>query len=206
MISIPRTTARAVRAVARACVTGRPRGPAPPVVARRVGGTLTLVAHIDGVAVALAAGPQAGPDEAVAVPMAVLAAAEGGGADLVELSLTSAGRGEARWSDRGVPRALAFDAPDPGHRADLPAAPDAWSDAQPTLLAALHECGRAAGREPARFALHRVQLRGSAGQVVGTDGKAALTAAGFAFPFADDVLVPAVPAFGGKDLAGRPGV
>ena len=74
MISIPRTTARAVRAVARACVAGRPRGPAPPVVVRRLGGTLTLFARVDGVAVAFAAGPQAGPDETVVVSMAVLAA------------------------------------------------------------------------------------------------------------------------------------
>ncbi len=201
MISIPRATARAVRAVARACVAGRPRGPAPHVLVRRSGGTLTLVARVDGVAVALAAGPQAGPDETIAVPMAVLAAAEGGGRDAVELTAISAGRGEARWADRGVPRALAFDAQ--GDSAALPPTPDAWSPPQDHLLAALHACGRAAGREPSRFALHRVQLRGRAGEVVGTDGKAALTAAGFAFPFADDVLLPAVPAFGTKELAGR---
>jgi len=201
MISIRRSTARSVRAVARACVAGRPRGPAPDVVVRRSGGEVTLFAVVDGVAVAFAAGPQPGPDEAHAVPMAVLAAAEGGGADPVELSLVAAGRGEARWADRGVPRSLAFDAPDDD--AAPPAVPDVWSQPQPALLAALHECGRAAGREPARFALHRVQLRGAAGQVVGTDGKAALTAAVFAFPFADDALVPAVPAFGTKDLAGR---
>ena len=148
MISIPRTTARSVRAVARACVAGRPRGPVPPVVVRRSGGEVTLFAVVDGVAVAFAAGPQAGPDEAVAVPMAVLAAAEGGGRDPVELTTMSAGRGEARWADRGVPRSLAFDAADPGGRADPPAAPDAWSPPQPRLLAALHECGRPAASRP----------------------------------------------------------
>src|SRR5688572_19465265 len=79
---------------------------------------------------------------------------------------------------------------------DLPPVPASF-------LAALHACGRSAARDPARFALNRIQVRGTAGQVVGTDGRAALLWGGFRFPFRDDVLVPAIPAFGSKELAGE---
>ena len=41
------------------------------------------------------------------------------------------------------------------------------------------------------------------GQLVGTDGRQALIWGGFTFPFADDLLVPAVPVFGCKELAGE---
>jgi hypothetical protein len=54
-----------------------------------------------------------------------------------------------------------------------------------------------------RLALLRVQLRGKAGQVVATDGKQLLIQRGFAFPWSEDVLVPRVPVFGSKELAGE---
>ena len=44
-------------------------------------------------------------------------------------------------------------------------------------------------------------LQGQVGRVVGTDGKVALLWTGFPLPFADDVLIPALPVFGPKPLA-----
>jgi hypothetical protein len=75
------------------------------------------------------------------------------------------------------------------------------------LLRALHACGQTARREAnGRFALTRLQLRGQAGQVVGTDGRPLLLWGGFSFPFAEDVLVPAVPVCGGRPFAGTQAV
>jgi hypothetical protein len=67
------------------------------------------------------------------------------------------------------------------------------------LLTALHECGRSTTKEPIRFALNCVQLRGSTGEVIGTDAKHALIWGGFTFPFREDVLVPAVSVFAVKE-------
>ena len=73
----------------------------------------------------------------------------------------------------------------------------------PLFLAALHEAGRTAARDESRYALTRVQIQGKTGQVVGTDGKQALIQGGFTFPFAENVLVPAIPVFGMKDLTAQ---
>ena len=84
----------------------------------------------------------------------------------------------------------------------VPAPPGELARVAPEFLAALHECGRSAARQATRFALDRVQVRGRAGQVVGTDGRQALVWAGLRLAVADDVLVPAVSVFGAPDLAG----
>jgi len=65
------------------------------------------------------------------------------------------------------------------------------------------EAARTAAKDNGRFALTRVLLRGKAGQIVATDGKQLLVQGGFGFPWSDDVLVPAVPAFAAKELAGE---
>lgn len=200
MIVLTRGLARRFRAVARKCQPGRPRGPAPPVVGRSAGGTLTLTARLGGVAVAVAAPAPPGGNEVLVVPKAVLEAVDGAGADSVELRLSAGLRGEARWADRGVPRSLAFDAVEAGPRHDPPPQPAEWIPVPPRFLTALDECGRTAARDPARFAFDRVQVRGKTGQVIGTDGKVALIAGGFALPFADDLLVPAVPVFGCREV------
>ena len=51
-----------------------------------------------------------------------------------------------------------------------------------------------------RFALQRLQLRGRTGEVVATDGKQLLVQGGFEFPWAEDILVTRVAAFGCREL------
>ncbi len=205
MIVISRGLARSVRALARKCVSGRPRGPAPPVVFESRAGTLTACVRTAD-AVLVHAAPTRGGDGVLVVPLAVLDAVEGAGDDPVELAAAGALRGEARWADRGSPRTHPFEAVLPEKRHRPPDPPGEWHAAPPGLLAALDECGRTTAREPGRFALHRVQLKGSAGQVVGTDGRTALVWDGLALPFAPDLLVPAVPAFGCRELTREAGV
>ncbi|QDU18969.1 hypothetical protein [Urbifossiella limnaea] len=206
VVVITRDLARRFRAVAATCAAGRRRGPAPPVVARASGDTVTLTARFDGVTLGVTTPAPPGPAGVLVAPMAVLEAVEGAGAGPVELRVSGGHSGEARWVDAGTPRSLPFEAPSPGRPDDPPPDPAEWHPVPPRLLAALHECGRTAARDPGRYALHRVQVRGGAGAVVGTDGRTALVAGGFEFPFGEDLLVPAVPAFGCRELAGTAAV
>ncbi|WP_145236171.1 hypothetical protein [Urbifossiella limnaea] len=199
VIVISRGLARSVRALARKCISGRPRGPAPPVVFESRAGTLTACVRTAD-AILVHATPTRGGDGVLVVPMAVLDAVEGAGDDPVELAAAGAIRGEARWIDRGGPRTHLFEAVLPGTKHRPPDPPGEWHPAPSELLAALDECGRTTAREPCRYALTRVQVRGMAGQVVGTDGRTALIWDGLALPFTPDVLVPAVPVFGCREL------
>jgi hypothetical protein len=147
------------------------------------------------------AAPARGGDEVLVVPMAVLEAVEGGGADPVELAVGPKLRGVAHFSDRGVPKSHPFEAILPGKQHQLPDPPGDWQSAPPEFLRALHECGRTTARDATRFALTRVQVRGKAGQVAATDGRTALVWGGFTLPFGEDLLVPALPVFGSRELA-----
>jgi hypothetical protein len=140
---------------------------------------------------------QAGSDSLL-VPLSLLESFEGNGEEPVTLEARKTG-GRARWSDRGLPRSIEFDLPEP---------PKSWSEvpekvspAPRALLSALHEAGRSTGRAPVRYAMDRVQVRGSAGEVNGTDGKQCLIQSGFDFPFQEDLLVPALSVFGSKEFA-----
>src|SRR5262249_49385637 len=66
--------------------------------------------------------------------------------------------------------------------------------------AALAAASRTATPEPVRFHTHRLQLRGKTGVIVATDGRQLLLQSGFHFPWAEDLLVPATPVFGCKEL------
>ncbi|OWK40130.1 hypothetical protein [Fimbriiglobus ruber] len=59
MIVFPRERARSVRALARKCVAGRPRGPAPPVVLESRAGTLSVWVHTADAVLTHTARPQA---------------------------------------------------------------------------------------------------------------------------------------------------
>lgn len=201
MMTVTRTQARSFRALARKCVSGRPRGPAPPVVCVQKDGALTLWVLTPDAELSHTA-PASGPDETLVVPMSLFEAIEGPGSDPVAIDVGADLRGVARWTDRGIAQTSAFVATAPGPEYELPAPPDVWQPIPPSFLTALHECGRSTTEGSPRFALDRVQLRGKTGQVIGTDSKIALFWSGFAFPFTDDWLVPAIPAFGSRTFVG----
>ncbi|HXD86557.1 MAG TPA: hypothetical protein VN641_08695 [Urbifossiella sp.] len=200
MIAIARDVVRKFRTVARKCLAGRPLGPAPPVVCRVRAGTLMLWTRIDSVGLRFAA-PTDQRDAVLVVPMAAFAAIEGPGTDVVTLSCDRKLQGTATWSDRGVPQTHLFTALMPGKQHAIPDLPVGMSPVTPEFLIALHECGKTAARDSGRFVLNHVQIRGKAGQVIATDAKQALVLGGFAFPFERDILVPAIPAFGCRELA-----
>jgi hypothetical protein len=199
MIILSRATARAFRALARKCVPSRSRGLAPPVTIRQADGRLTLKADL-GEVVLTRNGPAAGDPDTLVIPMALLDAVDGPNDDPVQIEREGTDRVVARWADRGVPRTFPCDLVPVAEDPVLLEVPKNWVVVRHEFLEALHEAGRTAAREPTRYALQRIQVRGKKGQVIGTDGKRAYLRSGFPFPFPDDLLVPAVPVFGAREL------
>jgi hypothetical protein len=207
MIQLPCREAGRFRALARRCVVGRPRGPSPPVRIVRSRDGLTLSASFGQIALSLRMPrPDADGNDGEFdkyIPFAVLEAAEGGGAEIATVEFDPSGKIRCRTATRGRVRETAFEetVADDSSTPDLTARPARMKAVDDGFLAALDECGRSTSAESARFALSRLQLRGTTGQVVGTDGRQLLVCSGFELPFDDDVLIPAVPVFGSRELA-----
>jgi len=201
MIAFPRRLVRRFRAACSKCVAGRPRGPAPPVVLRRAGGRVTLTAAYPEVTLELVVPTpsEINGDEVLVVPLAALEAVEAGSDEPAEFEFIDKLTGVARWAASGVPRSAPVSFLSPGKQHDALPHPE-MKPVAARLLSALHEAARTASRENGRYALSRVQVRGTAGTVIATDGKVAVLFTGFAFPFAGDLLVPAVPLFGCPEL------
>jgi hypothetical protein len=204
MLAIARADVRKFRAVARrGCPNGRPKGPAPPVQIHQSGQQITLAGHLGEVVVALrCTAPRPGTGS-VTVSLADLDALEGG-SGVVTLDPAADNQVVARWDNGPAPRTARISTFE-SHRS-WPAEADNLVAVPPTLPGALHEVARSAARDAGKYAVTRVQVRGAAGELCGTDGKQALVWGGFQFPFAEDLLVPAVPLFGSKELAGEAAV
>ena len=200
MIAFPRRVARRFRAACAKCVAGRPRGPAPPVVIRQSKNRVTLTATFPEVILELGCDTPEIGTEVLVVPVAVLDEIGGAAPELVELEGAGMLKCTARWTEKGTPRTHPVDLILPGKQHDPLARPPELMFVPARFLDALHEAGRTTSREDGRFALSRVQVRGAKGQVIATDGKIAVMFGGFTFPFAEDVLVPALPLFGSPEV------
>jgi hypothetical protein len=199
MIELPRALARRFKAVLRRSVMAEgPRGPWPVVLCRADAGGLTLQARLGEVGLQYHRPGACAPD-AVAFRASLLGEFEGRDEASVALELAAPDKGKASWSDRGVPRSVDFEAVPADSVATLPGPPRRMQAQPPEFVQALAEAARTASREAGRYATSRVQLKGHAGEVIGTDGRQLLIQGGFTLPWADDVLLPAVPAF--ADLA-----
>jgi hypothetical protein len=203
VIALPRALARQYRAVLRRSLMDQESRGSWPLVLCRAGkdglvlqacqGDMALRYHLEG----------ARQPEAIAFRASVLAEFEGRRDDPVELEQLSFGKGQARWTDGGVPRVIDLETVTPDSVPEFPALPKRWTPLPTGFLRALDEVARTTARESARFALTRLQLRGKTGEIIATDGRQLLLQGGFTFPWSDTVLVPRVPAFGSRDLAGE---
>jgi hypothetical protein len=201
MILFTRAVARDFRVLLGRCVTGRPRGPAPHLRVQTLEDTRMIAATTaGGVTLTHASPSDKDTEELVVLQTTVLNEVEGNTDEVVTLDRQAKLRGVVRWFEEAKPRSLPVELILPGQQHELPA-PSPLTSVAVALLRALHECGRTAARESGRYALAKVQIQGKAGRVVGTDGKVALLQKGFNFPFADNMLVPALPVFGSKPPA-----
>ncbi len=207
MIELERRATARFRATLRRCVASRPRSLAPPVILQQSKDGLTLSAVLEETTLSLSLPGAGGPAERLVVPYKTLAALEGPGAGVATFDTSDDGTVCCRLQERGATRELACDAvPDEQQPPALPVV-GKLHGVNPTLVAALHACGQTAKREPGgRFALARLQLRGQAGEVAGTDGRQLLLWGGFELPFQENLLVPAVPVFGSREFIEAPEV
>src|SRR5581483_1256701 len=100
----------------------------------------------------------------------------------------------------GAPQAAEFPTAPPGDVQPFPAEPR-LTPMPDGFLAALADAVRTAAKDHVKTSLTRVLLRGKGGEVIASDSHQLLVQRGFPFPWGEDVLVPRVPAFAGKDLA-----
>ncbi len=200
MLAVPRRLARRFRAACAKCTSGRPRGPAPCVVIRQANGCVTLTATFPEATLELACATSArGRAEVLIVPMTTLEAVAANSDEPVEFDMGDQLEGIARWAGDGAPGSVPVTFVLPGKQHDPLPRPETKPVAA-RMLAALHEAGRTSSREDGRFALSRVQVLGAKGRIIATDGKIAVLFDGFTFPFAGDVLIPAVPLFGSPEV------
>jgi hypothetical protein len=200
VIELSRALLRQFRAVVRRALldTDR-RGPWPVVICRADQRGLSLEAFQGEVAVRHQQ-PGSHPPEVIAFPGAMLADMEGRGAEPVVLELIEPGKGRARWADGAVPRVMGFEAALPDKAPSFPEMPRDVRELPADFLRAFTEAGRSTANQAIRYGLTRIQLCGSAGQVVATDGKQLLVQSGFPFPWREDVLVPRLAVFGHRDV------
>jgi hypothetical protein len=205
VIPLTRGAVRSFLAVARrASPNGRRAGPDPPVRIAAGADAVTLAVHYGSVVLGCRCPAVSDAGEEFVVPLTDLRALDGRGDGPIELAQTAPDVVSARWTDEAGSHETAIPIL-PDSPLVWPAEPRKVWPVTPGLPTALHEAGKTAAREaPGRYATDHVQVRGKAGQVIGTDGKQALTIGGFSFSFSDDLVVPAVPVFGYKDLGREP--
>jgi hypothetical protein len=200
VIELPRGVARAYRAVLRKSVLawGKAAGGDALLAFCRSGPQgLELLCENGGVLLRHAE-PGKMPAACVAFPASLLAQFEGRDGGRVRLEVPSPGRGRASWGEGAAGRALEFPSPEqkPPEVPSCRMAPPGDG-----FRAALEEAARTAGGDSSRQALRCVLLRGN--EVVATDGRQLLVQKGFKFPWDGDALIPALPAFACKEVAGH---
>jgi hypothetical protein len=198
VIVLPCRVARLFFALLRRTAVARPRD-APPFVLLRQGS--------DGLSVSAWRGEvglrwhRPGTSDPAAVAFTADHLAAFTGAADVTVTAIGPGRGEARWADRDGEHVRPLPTVEPDRVGLLPEPAGRTASLSASFLGAFGEAVRTAARDGGRFALTRILIRGRVGQVVATDGKQLLVQGGFVFPWADDVLVPAVPALAARELA-----
>jgi hypothetical protein len=199
MIALSRADLRRFRLVARRGVSpGRPRGPSLPMRLSADGGTVTLFAHLIDVVIALRVSATHPGSGSVVLPQADLERFESTDDSVLTLEPGGENKVVFQWEEGPHRRSAEFDVM--ATEREWPADPEHLISVPSTFPQALHEAGRTAARESGKYAFHGVQIRGKAGQIIATDGKQALVQGGFTLPFKEDLLVPAVPVFGSKEL------
>jgi hypothetical protein len=198
LITLSRLLARQFRVLLRRSL--QPPGPRdPPLVLLRASREGLELAARHPECCLLYRQPGSLPAETLVFPADVLTDVEGK-AGSVTLVGTGAGQAEARWDDGGVPRRRPFATVLPDKLPELPELPTHFQPVEPAFLQALAEAARTCARESGHYALARIQLRGRSGQLVATDGRQLLVQGGFALPWPEELLIPALPVFVSRGL------
>jgi hypothetical protein len=94
----------------------------------------------------------------------------------------------AEWQDAGIPQSIEYPLVE---CEGFPELPDRLECNESRLMVALGDACETSTTDSARYALDHLQLRGSEGKVISTDGRQLLIQDGFQFPWEGEFLVPA---------------
>jgi hypothetical protein len=96
---------------------------------------------------------------------------------------------------------MEYDWQPPSDLPTFPGLPESTTTNEPGFLKALADATQSAAQVAIRYAVNHLQLRGKAGEIVGTDGRQLLVQSGFQFPWTEDVLLPASPVFACREIS-----
>lgn len=129
--------------------------------------------------------------EQFAISVEAMAACEGKTDDPVMFERHPDSRIALRWDDSGVPQMILVEDLQERIVDAFPAAPETMGSQDRTLLQALEWAMETTEENSSRYALDMVLLRGRDGTIQATDSRQALVQTGFAFPWTEDILLPA---------------
>lgn len=203
MIELTRAQARQLRAILRKSLpAGSGRTYHPPLSLHSGEDGLRVRVHNPEVAIEWQlAGPRMA--ETITLPSSALDDFEGRHEDVVALAANGKDSIHAEWSDGGVPQSRDYLTVERDKLPLFPMEPETFKSLDASFLKMLDDATQTAAKESIRFAVTKIQLRGSTGEVVATDSRQLLLQRGFEFPFKEDVLIPAVNVFGCKELNGE---
>jgi hypothetical protein len=202
MITLTRNQVRRLRVAFRRSALGiTNRGMIPPLVLRAEGTQLRAQYRYRDLAIEHIELGSYRPLIAIAVPLDALADFEGSGNSPVVLEAAASDRAVVRWDDRGIPQTREYDLTTPVDRLDpMPELPAAWNSNPGEFLTALAQATETGDPDSQRYALGCIQLEGTRGQIVATDGRQALVQSGFRFPWESDLLIKGRPVFACRAL------
>lgn len=175
------------------------KGRHPSVVFESGRNGLTIHAQDEGMAI-MHGSPDNQIGDAVALPMQALKDFEGRGSGDVTLDLNGTAKVTARWEQAGRQHVVEYDTVPADMLPPRPPMPSRLAQNDVRLLRAIRDAAQAALKKAARYALHNIQFRGRAGEIVATDGQQLLLQSGFAFGWSEDVLVPHMTIFDWDEL------
>jgi hypothetical protein len=198
MLSITRALAHRLHTVFRRVL--HPGGGAArlPVVFQADSSGLSIRCEVSEIAVAYHE-PGSFSSEMIVLPLEALKVCAGRDPAPVWIEETSPEQVRVQWDMEGFTRTQEFEAVAADDLPSFPATPASFDSAPAGFLAAFHEAAQTAANV-GRWALNRVQLRGGAGEVIGSDGKQLFLASGFGALAPADVLVPSLTVFDNRLL------
>jgi hypothetical protein len=199
VIAFPRSLAKQFRSVLRHLGGPSDRSHTPVVLLRSSGKGLTLECVLNDTAIRLEY-PGRQTREVMAFSAMVLAQIEGKSDDPVSIEEINPGTGRASWSVAGSQSSIDFNTVKPEKHLFFPEPPDDMRSPGEGFRAAMHDATQAAASEITGRGVHQIQLRGSTGQIIATDGRQLLIQGGFAFPWRNDLLVPRINVWASREL------
>ncbi|QDU09626.1 hypothetical protein [Gimesia aquarii] len=120
-------------------------------------------------------------------PFGLLRCCYGPQSDLVQIQREGKAI-QVEWQEAGIPQLMEYPT---AACVEFPALPDHFELNESRLMVALGDVCETVTTDSARYALDHLQLRGSAGQVISTDGRQLLVQEGFQFPWEEEFQIPA---------------